>query len=391
MKNWQKALLFTLSHLVVALIAVVATLFLATGSDNAGMIKLNQLRTMIEKMYVGELDETAMFDRAAAGMVEGTGDRWSYYVPAASMDDYNAQKDNVYVGVGITISQREDGKGIDILTVEPGGSAQEQGLQPGDILVKVGGKSLENMTTEDISALIKGEENTQVVVTVLRQNTEMEFTLTRKTIAKQVAQGQMLEGNIGYIRIANFNTNCAKESIAWVDQLLAEGATALIFDVRYNGGGYVTELVKLLDHLLPEGDLFISEDYTGKRTVATSDSDCVNVPMMVLVNESSYSAAEFFAAALREYEKAKIVGLPTVGKGYFQNTFTLSDGSAVALSVGKYFTPKGVNLSEAGGLTPDQVVEVDAKTASGIYSQTLEPKDDPQIQAAVQLLSGKED
>ena len=111
------------------------------------------------------------------------------------------------MGVGITIGQREDGKGIDILSVEPGGSAQEQGIQPGDILVKVGGKSLENMTTDDISDLIKGEENTDVIVTVLRQEKEMEFTLTRKTIQKKVAQGQMLEGNIGYIRIANFNTN----------------------------------------------------------------------------------------------------------------------------------------------------------------------------------------
>lgn len=385
-KRWQKILLLTGTHILVVAIAVVATMFIATGGNDAGMIKLNQIRNLIENRYVGELDEDAMFDAAAAGMVEGTGDRWSYYVPAVSMEDYNAQKDNTYVGVGITISPREDGKGLDIVTVEPGGSAQEQGVLPGDILCAVAGKSVVGMDSEEVSKLIKGEKDSDVKITVLRAGQELSFTLTRKTIHVKVAQSQMLENNIGYIRIANFNSNCAKETIACVDSLLAQGARSLIFDVRYNGGGYVSELVKLLDHLLPEGDVFISEDYRGKRTVDRSDADCVDVPMVVLVNERSYSAAEFFPAALREYDKAKIVGLPTTGKGYFQNTFTLADGSAVALSVGKYYTPKGVSLAEEGGLIPDVTVEVDQQTAAGIYAQTLKPEEDPQIRAAVELL-----
>ena len=171
---------------------------------------------------------------------------------------------------------------------------------------------------------------------------------------------------------------------------MEQGATSLIFDVRYNPGGYVTELVKILDYILPEGDLFRSVNYAGKEKVDVSDADCIEgIPMAVLINGSSYSAAEFFAAALEEYGYAVIVGEPTTGKGYYQQTYELGDGSAVGLSVGKYFTPQGVSLAEAGGLIPDVVVEVDDETAQGIYAGTLDPAQDPQIEAAIEAMNGK--
>ena len=156
--------------------------------------------------------------------------------------------------------------------------------------------------------------------------------------------------------------------------------------MRFNPGGYKDELVKLLDYLLPEGDLFRSQLYTGEEAVDTSDAKCLEMPMAVLVNGDSYSAAEFFAAALDEYDWAVLVGEPTVGKGYFQSTFDLGDGSAVALSVGKYFTPNGRCLEDEGGLTPEVTVEVDQETASKIYAGVLEPTEDPQIQAALEAL-----
>ncbi len=386
MSKWQKILLFSLTHILVASLAALLTFSLQLGYGDEGILKLQQLSSLIQSHYIGELDETAMFDAAAAGMVAGTGDRWSYYVSAEEMQSYNEQKNNVYVGVGITITQREDGKGADIIRVEPGGSAKEEGILPGDILYAVEAQLLSEIGIDGAGECIKGKEGTKVNVTVLRNEEELDFTLTRKIIQVEVAQGQMLEGNIGYVRIANFNSKCAEQSIQWASSLLEQGATALIFDVRYNGGGYASELVELLDYLLPEGKLFVSENYLGDVSVDKSDANCVDVPMVVLVNDSSYSAAEFFAAALREYEKAKIVGIPTTGKGYFQNTYSLSDGSAVALSVGKYFTPKGVSLAEVGGLTPDVVVEVDEQTASGIYSQTLALTEDPQVLAAIALL-----
>ena len=386
LSKWQKVLFFCVTYVLVACIAALVTFVLVLGRSDDGMLKLQQLSSLIQSHYIGDVDKTALYDNAAAGMVAGTGDRWSYYISADQMDSYNQQKDNSYVGVGISIVMREDGKGADIVRVEPGGSAKEQGILPGDILYKVETQLVSEIGLDGAGEIIKGKENSTVNVTVLRNDEQLPFALTRKTILVEVAQGQMLENNIGYIRIANFNSNCAKQSIQWVDTLLEQGATALIFDVRYNGGGYASELVDLLDYLLPEGDLFISEDYLGNVEVDKSDADCVDVPMVVLVNGSSYSAAEFFAAALREYEKAQIVGLPTTGKGYFQNTYTLSDDSAVALSVGKYFTPKGVSLAEVGGLTPDKVVEVDEETAAQIYSQTLAPEEDPQILAAMEML-----
>ena len=199
---------------------------------------------------------------------------------------------------------------------------------------------------------------------------------------------QMITETVGYVAIDNFDIRCAQEAIAAIEDLLGQGARKLLFDVRYNPGGYADELVELLDYLLPEGDLFRTIRYDGQAHVDTSDANCLDMPMAVLINADSYSAAEFFAAALQEYEAATVVGEKSVGKGYFQNTFRLSDGSAVALSVGKYFTPKGVSLAEVG-VTPDVECPVDEDTAAMIYYGTLEPLEDPQIRAALEALGEK--
>ena len=196
----------------------------------------------------------------------------------------------------------------------------------------------------------------------------------------------MLDDNIGLVTIENFDDRCAEESIAAIETLLQQGAEKLIFDVRFNPGGFASELVELLDYLLPEGELFRTIRYDGEEYVDTSDTDCLDIPMAVLVNGSSYSAAEFFAAALQEYEAAVVVGEPTVGKGYCQTTYQLSDGSAVSLSIGKYFTPKGISL-EAEGITPDVLELVEEEVAAQIYYGTLPPEEDPHIQAAIRVLN----
>ena len=228
-------------------------------------------------------------------------------------------------------------------------------------------------------------------ITVQRSGEELTFQVTRKLIQVVVAEGEMLEGNIGLVTIANFDARCADETLAAIDRLLSEGAEALIFDVRNNPGGYKDELVKILDYLLPEGALFRSVSYTGKETVDESDAECLKLPMAVLMNEESYSAAEFFAAALEEYDWAVTVGNHTVGKSYFQTTFQLSDGSAVGLSIGKYCTPNGVTLAEVGGLAPNIPVEIDDETAAKIYADLLAPAEDPQIQAAVEAVKSSLD
>ena len=241
------------------------------------------------------------------------------------------------------------------------------------------------MTVTEVRDLVKGEEGTHVSLTVLRQGTNQTFSVERRKVQTPVASWKMLEGNIGLVTIENFDDRCAQESIEAIETLLEQGAEKLIFDVRHNPGGYAHELVELLDYLLPEGELFRTVRYDGKEHVDTSDADCLEIPMAVLVNASSYSAAEFFAAALREYEAAIVVGEQTVGKGFFQTTYRLSDGSAVALSIGKYFTPKGISLAEIG-VTPDVVATVDEQEAAEIYYGTLTPEKDSQIQAAIKAL-----
>lgn len=386
---WKKVLILTATHMGAMILAVCLTLVLSNAARDPGQKKLEQLAKYIQRYHVDDPDMNDVYDYAAAGMVAGTGDRWSYYISAAEMDSYNASQKNEYVGVGITVQHREDETGIDVLTVTPGGPAHEAGILPGDVIVAVDGTDVKEATTAELSSKIKGEENTDVQITVLRDGEEVKFTVTRKRIEVAVATGKLLDGNVGYIKITNFNEKCSEETIAAIEDLIRQGAEYLVFDVRGNPGGYKDELVKVLDYLLPSGELFVSVDYTGARDVDYSGEDCLEMPMAVLVNGDSYSAAEFFAAALEEYDWAVIGGSPTVGKGHMQVTMDLNDGSAVAISIAEYFTPGGVSLEDQGGLTPEILVEVDEETAALIASDLLEPEEDAQLQAVIAALTGK--
>ena len=377
----KRLLLKSVSYILVAALASFVTLLLMGRS-----VKLSQLEGIVKTYFVGDVDDVAMTDAAASAMINSLGDRWSYYISAEEYASFQERKTNSYVGIGITIQSREDGIGFDIIQVEPDGPAYRAGVLPGDILIEVDGTSLENVDSDVPVTLIRGPRGTDVHLSVLREGERLEITVRREKLVSVVAEGEMLPGEVGYVRINNFNTNCAKQTIAIIDDLMAQGARALVFDVRNNGGGYVQEMNEILDHLLPEGDLFRSVGTNGKESVDKSDADCLKIPMAVLVNAYSYSAAEFFAAALREYEWASVVGQPTTGKGYFQNTFRLADGSAINLSVGQYFTPKGVSLAEEGGLTPDVVAEVDETTFALIYAKALPLQEDPQLNAALETL-----
>jgi carboxyl-terminal processing protease len=297
------------------------------------------------------------------------------------------QMNNSYVGIVVTI-QLAEGGGFEIIQITAGGSAEEAGFQLGDVIVAVEGQSVRDMEVSQCRDMVRGKEGTYVKITVERAGEEIVFSVERRTVQTPVATGEMLPGNVGLVTIVNFDARCYAESKAAIESLLEQGATAIIFDVRYNPGGYKSELVKLLDYLLPEGPLFHSEDYLGNITVDKSDASCLDIPMAVLVNASSYSAAEFFAAALSEYDAAIVIGEKTSGKGHFQYTFQLSDGSAVALSTGRYKTPKGVSL-EGVGINPDIPVEVDEETAYYIYAGVLDPMEDPQILAALDALKGE--
>lgn len=375
-----------LSYVLVAVMASLLTLCLTYEAD-FGPSKLEQLESLLLEKFIGEAERTQIEDAAADAMVNALGDRWSYYIPANEFAAYEEQMANAYVGIGITIQVAEDGTGFLIVKVNEGGPADEAGLLAGDIITEIEGQCAAGMDTTSARNLVRGEEGTQVQLAVWREGVTKDVSVTRMEVRTPVATAAMLDGGVGMITIANFDSRCAEETIAAIEQLLDQGARYLIFDVRFNPGGYASELVKVLDYLLPEGELFRTVDYAGREEVDTSDVDCLEgIPMAVLVNGESYSAAEFFAAALREYDAAVVIGERTVGKGYFQRTYELNDGSAVGLSVGKYFTPKGVSLAEEGGIVPDVEVSVDDETAAAIYAGIQDPATDPQIQAAIEEL-----
>lgn len=385
----MKKILRFISYVLVAAVASGLTLMANAFEKTAEMSKLDQLSALIQERFIGDANVTEMEDAAAEAMVAAIGDRWSHYIPADEYASYMDRMNNSYVGVGVTVRPTEDESAYEIMSVTKGGPAEEAGVLAGDLLVAVDGALISEIGTNEATNRIRGLEGTTVALTVERAGEQLTMTVERRAIKTVVASGRMLEGNVGLVTIENFDERCAEETIAVIDALMAEGAQALLFDVRNNPGGYKKELVKVLDYLLPEGPLFRSLDYLGVESVDNSDANHIALPMAVLVNGESYSAAEFFAAAIREYEAGFIAGSQTCGKGYFQITMKLNDGSAVGLSVGKYFTPKGVSLAEAGGLTPDIVVEVDKDTFNAIYAGTLEPQDDPQIQAALAALMEK--
>lgn len=383
----QKLWVRIASYVLVALLSVAITLavVLLPGSGAKTEDKLDALRDLIQEKFIGEKDLAKMEDAAAEAMVKALGDRWSYYLSAQEYLLYQDQSKNSYVGIGVTISVREDGKGLDVQSVVPEGPAQQAGILAGDVIVGVDGQSVEGKSLDDISLLIRGLAGTEVTITVKRAGEQKDFPVVRQQFHTPAAVCTLLKNGIGLVTISNFHQKCNEEARAAVKELLDKGATKLIFDLRNNPGGYVDELVPLLDYLLPEGVLFVMEDYNGKTETKMSDASCIDLPMAVLVNGESYSAAEFFAAALSEYEAAVVVGEQTCGKGYFQSTYKLPDGSAVGLSIGKYYTPKNVNLAGVG-ITPDVTVPVDQNTAAQIVAGTLAPEEDPQIQAAIEAL-----
>ena len=352
--------------------------------------KVAELQAYLDSYFIDDFDPeavtTAAGDGAAAAMLNATGDRWSYYISAADLQAYEEAMANEYVGVGMTVQKIDAGMLITDVTRD--GPAWTAGIQADDIVVQVDEQSVVELTLNETSALVRGEAGTTVDIYVLRGEERIQFTVTRAVIVGEVAVGKMLEGNIGYITVANFDYHCAEQTLACVEELISQGAEALLFDMRFNGGGMKDEMVEILDALLPEGELFRSVDYAGKQEVETSDAACIELPMAVLVNEDSYSAAEFFAAALQEYGAAEVIGVQTSGKGNFQYTLPLSDGSAVALSVGKYFTPSGKSLTDVG-ITPDVEVDLTYEDYEALYYGQLEEADDEQLQAAIDVLLTK--
>lgn len=395
MRHYLKMTLIVLLTISMMLCASSCLLTVRTNQDETQTInegdqdyiaKLEEVVALLDAVYVDGYSTEKLGDLLAEAAVAATGDRWSYYISAEDFAAYVEQTENAYVGIGVTISLvNEDDPGFTIISVTKGSPAEKAGIVVGDMLVAVEGQNVVEIGMKPAQQLVRGEEGTDVTITIVHEGTQKDITVTRGIVETEVVVYELLENGLGYIKINNFDATSADKTIAAIDDLVAREATGLIFDLRFNPGGRKNELVKALDYLLPEGPLFRSVHYTGSEEVDYSEESCLELPMAVLINGDSYSAAEFFAAALQEYDWAEIVGAQTVGKANYQQTFPLSDGSAVAVSTGHYQTPNGVSL-EGIGVTPDVPVEVDDETYMKIYYEQLEKEDDPQLQAAISAL-----
>lgn len=379
---WQ--LLLTMLGSVLLTLAVIGTaLWLTLGPDTLAML---QAWNIVNTRFVGEYDKGETVDAALNGMIQGLGDRWSYYLNAENLASQNQRRNNRYVGIGVTVDY-SDPRGLTVLTVKKEGPAWQGGLVPGEIITAVDGFSLAGEAQQEGTVRIQGEAGTTVKLTVLNEaGEERQVELTRASIENDsVTSYTLLENGVGYVALANFYSGSGNQLIAAVDELVEQGATALVFDMRNNGGGYVHELTQMLDHLLPEGPVFRSQTKNGKEEVTYSDADCVDLPMAILVNGNTYSAAEFFAAQLKETAGSVIVGEPTFGKGFSQQTLDLVNGGALNISTGKYFTGGGVSLIGTG-LTLDAEVVLDEEQTRSLLLGTLTPEEDPQLQKALELL-----
>jgi len=339
---------------------------------------------LVRAKFIGEYDADAVLDGALTGMVDALGDRWSHYYDPEFYAELDQRHTNTYVGIGVVISYG-DPRGVTIQAVQADGPAQAAGVRAGEIVTAVDGQSVAGEARFQAAGLIQGEAGTDVVLTLLAPTgEEREVTVGRSALETQPVKSELLEGRVGYVRLENFYQRTGKMVSDAVDELVAQGAEALIFDMRDNGGGYVTELTAMLDHLLPEGPIFRLEGRGGREEVTTSDAKCVELPMAVLVNGNSYSAAEFFAAELQEAAGAKIVGEPTSGKGYSQQAFELPNGGALNISTSRYTTGEGKSLVGTG-------VELDveaalSETEHALFQAGVLPyEDDPQLQAALEL------
>lgn len=375
--------------LVGVLASFAAALILFHGfSGLRGAVKLSAALWVFDKNFVTDYDTEAVIDGAMEGAVSSLDDRWSYYMTAEEYEDYQDYSANRYQGIGVTIRKEEETGGFLIDTVNRDGPAAQAGILAGDIILAVDGESTADMETTELRTRVQEDFGQEVLLTIRHENgVEEDVSVSCVEIYSTPVTYAMLAENVGYVRIANFREGSSADAVAAVEDLLSEGAESLLFDVRNDPGGQLTELVALLDYLLPEGEIFIRSDKQGRETVEISDAACVEMPMAVLVNGDSYSAAEFFAAALHEYDWATVVGEPTTGKARSQVTVALTDGSAVHLSKYAYLTPNRVDLYEAGGIVPDVEAALSEEDRTALDTGWLEPEDDPQIQAAIDLLA----
>lgn len=348
--------------------------------------KTSVLQNIIDRYFLFDEDMTKVEDGIYAGMMNGLGDPYTVYYTKEEYKALNEDTEGKYSGIGAVVSQNPNTKIITIVKIFDNSPANDAGLQVGDIIYKIDG---EEVAGTDMDILVKtkirGEEGTSFKMTVLRgdERKEVELDLTRKSIEVETVAGRMLDNNIGYIAVSQFDAVTSEQFKSNIESLQSQGMTKLIVDLRGNPGGLLDQVVDMLDYILPDGLVLYTEDKYGKREEYYSDgSHELKIPMVVLVNENSASASEVFTATFRDFEWGTVVGKTTFGKGIVQNVLPLGDGTAVKITTQHYYPPSGYDLHKVG-IKPD--LEVDLNEGAKIGTDS-----DNQLSAAIDILKNEE-
>ena len=390
---WKGFFCATILFTVVAAICICIGLFIKvkTYSSGSGNLvtqseevqsKLAFLEAYIRGYYLDEIDDEQMEDYLYYGLVAGLGDPYAAYYNEEETQSMLDSSSGNYCGIGAVFSQNLITGTITVTRVYEGCPSYEAGLLPEDILYKVGDEEVTGQDLTNVVTKIKGEEGTEVTLTMIRGEEYIDFTMKRQMIEVPTIEHEMLANQVGYIMISEFDGVTDEQFIEALEALQSQGMKSLVIDLRNNGGGSVESVCHIADKLLPEGPIVYTEYKGEEREARNSDSDCVKVPIAVLMNGASASASEILAGALQDYDIAKIVGTQSYGKGIVQSIFDLQDGTALKLTTAKYYTPNGNDIHEIG-ITPDVEIDLPEELKTEV---TLSFEEDVQLQKAIEVL-----
>ena len=352
--------------------------------DSSVEKKMSEIADLIDEYYYEAVDKDAMAEGVYAGMVSGLGDPYSNYFTAEEYASFHESTSGLYFGIGVVLNQDAKTKVITVRHVYPGTPAEEAGMKDGDILAQVKDLDISDMELAEVVTHIKGEEGSTVHLRLIREGEAdyVEMDVERRQIEVPTVQYQMLEGDIGFIQISEFAESTPEQFEEAITEMQGNGMKSMIVDLRDNPGGVLQSVCTMLDDILPEGLVVYTEDKYGNRSDYKSDKECMDIPMAVLINENSASASEIFAGAVKDYGYGTLIGTKSFGKGSVQTIIPLQDGSAVKVTMAKYFTPKGNYIHEVG-IAPDIELEYKYLEES---DETYNPMHDNQVQKAIEVL-----
>ena len=351
--------------------------------DGSTQKKVSELKELIDQNYMGDVDEKQLEEGIYKGFISGLDDPYSVYYDEEETKSLYETTEGEYQGIGAVLSQNMNTGIITLVQIYDDSPAMKAGLKDNDILYKVNGEEVTGVELTEVVSHIKGEKGTTVEMTVLRgaDNEEVTVTATRDTVEAQTVKYRMMDGQIGYVSVSEFDSVTYDQYQKALKDLEGQGMKGLVVDLRNNPGGNLNTVCDMLDLMLPKGLIVYTEDKDGNRQEASSDDENqFTLPLAVLVNGNSASASEIYAGAIQDYGIGDIVGTQTYGKGVVQQIFDLKDDTCVKLTIAKYFTPKGRSIN-GKGITPEVEVEYEADENN--------PEADTQLDKAVETIKNK--